>query len=355
MRSRTWLVSVVFTAMALMLTLITAKGAPTDEELLKTAQQIFGPLPTNMADPGLPFTAALIELGRKLFFDPRVSVDGTVSCARCHQSALYGTDGLPKPRGAHDRENPRNSPTVLNAALQFTAHWRGDRVNVEDQAQQALIGPASFGNPSYEAAMNRLKGIPGYAELFAKAFPNDRDPITPKNWGQAIGAFERTLVTPSRFDDYLRGDVGALSPQERNGLQLFINTGCIACHNGPGIGGNTFQKFGVYEDYWKATGVAHPDAGRFDVTKDANDRYVFKVPSLRNVAMTPPYFHDGSVRALPDAVRIMARVQLNQQLSDSDIQEIVAFLSSLTGNLPQTFVESPTLPASAFDNEDAEQ
>jgi cytochrome c peroxidase len=287
-----------------------------------------------------------VELGHKLFFDPRMSADGAVSCSRCHLPGLYGTDGLAKPLGAHDRVNPRNAPTVLNAALQFKAHWRGDRVNVEDQAKQALVGPPSFGNPDYAAAMAKLKAIPAYAPLFAKAFPGEIDPITPENWGKAIGAYERTLVTPSRFDDYLRGNAKALSDNEMNGLALFMNKGCIACHNGPGLGGGMFQKFGVREDYWKETGVSQPDKGRFDITKDPADLYFFKVPSLRNVAMTAPYFHDGSIKSLPEAVRIMAKVQLDESLTTAEIADLTAFLACLTGKLPANFVAAPVLPAS---------
>jgi cytochrome c peroxidase len=156
-------------------------------------------------------------------------------------------------------------------------------------------------------------------------------------------------VTPSRFDAFLAGDARPLSPEERTGLRKFIDTGCIACHNGADVGGGSFQKFGVVEDYWTATGSQQPDKGRFDVTHDPRDTYVFKVPSLRNVAMTPPYFHDGSVRSLPEAVRIMAKVQLGRALSDQDTADIVAFLGSLTGKLPQGFVDAPILPASGFD------
>src|SRR5690242_13460871 len=211
-------------------------SADTPDDLMSQARQTFGALPRSMATAEHPATPERVELGRKLFFDPRVSVDGAVSCSRCHLPALYGVDGLAKPLGAHDRVNPRNAPTVLNAALQFKAHWRGDRVDVEDQAKQALIGPPSFGNADYAAAMAKLKAIPGYAELFAKAFPGESDPVTPDNWGKAIGAYERTLVTPSRFDDYLAGEARALSENEKNGLRLFMNNGCVACHNGPGIG-----------------------------------------------------------------------------------------------------------------------
>lgn len=328
-------------------------AAGTDADLLKQAQGYFQPLPKDMATSEFPVSPERVELGRRLFFDPRISIDGTVSCARCHQPALYGTDGLPKPRGAHDKLNPRNAPTVLNAALQVKEHWRGDRENVEDQAKQALIGPPSFGDPDYRAAMARIKAISGYAEMFSKAFPGEQDPVSPDNWGMAIGAYERTLVTLSRFDEYLAGKIQALSLAERTGLRKFINTGCIACHNGPGVGGGMFQKFGMMEDYWKETGSKHIDKGRFDVTHDPNDKYVFKVPSLRNVAMTPPYFHDGSVRLLPEAVRIMAKVQLGKTLSDQDANDIVAFLQSLTGRLPEEFANAPTLPPSGFEPTEA--
>ncbi len=156
-------------------------------------------------------------------------------------------------------------------------------------------------------------------------------------------------MTPSRFDEYLTGNVQALSPAERIGLRKFIETGCTACHNGPGVGGGIFQKFGVVEDYWKETGSKQVDKGRFDVTHDPNDMYVFKVPSLRNVAMTPPYFHDGSVPSLTKAVRIMAKVQLGKTLSDQDATDIVTFLRCLTGKLPDEFASAPVLPASGFE------
>lgn len=318
------------------------------DDLLVQAQAIFRPLPPEMPSPDNPLTPAKIALGRMLFFETRVSADGTVSCARCHQIGLYATDALPRAIGAEHRVNPRNSPTVLNAALQFVAHWRGDRTSVEDQARQALVGPPSFGNPSYEAAMARLKAIPGYQKPFAEAFPGQADPITPENWAKAIGAYERTLVTPSPFDAYLQGQEQALTPEARAGLREFMQTGCTACHNGVGVGGGMFQKFGLVEDYWKETHSPNPDKGRADVTRDPADTYVFKVPSLRNVAMTPPYFHDGSVATLPEAVRIMARVQLGRQLDQAQIGRIVAFLESLTGALPADYATAPALPAAGF-------
>ena len=339
-------------ALAIMVVLLTISevgaASPDDVALLKQAQGLFKPLPDNMATAQFPITPERVSLGRRLFFDPRMSLDGTVSCSRCHQPALYATDALPKPIGVKDRLNPRNAPTVLNAALQIAAHWRGDRVNVEDQAKQALVGPPSFGQPNYDAAMARIKAIPGYTELFQKAFPGEPNPVTPDNWGKAIGAYERTLVTPAPFDACLKGDVNALSPSARTGLKKFIDTGCAACHNGVDVGGGMYQKFGLKEEYWKETGSRTIDKGRFDVTKKPDDTYVFKVPSLRNVAMTPPYFHDGSVATLPQAVRVMAKVQLGKDLSGQEVDQIVAFLRSLTGKLPKDYETPPVLPAAAF-------
>jgi cytochrome c peroxidase len=215
-----------------------------DDDLLKEAQVIFKPLPKDMATPVFPVAPDRVNLGRKLFFDPRISADGTVSCMRCHQASLYATDGLAKSRGAHDKLLPRNAATVFNTALQFKQHWRGEFENVEEQAKHALLG-LGLANPDYATAMARVKAIPGYPELFKKAFPGEADPVTEDNWGKAIGAYERTLVTPSRFDEYLGGKADALTAQERQGLRTFIDTGCAGCHNGVGVGGEKFRIIGM--------------------------------------------------------------------------------------------------------------
>jgi len=335
-------------AITLTLGLSAAAVCPADESLREQARQIFKALPKTIPTANNPLTPEKIALGRMLFFEPRVSLDGTVSCSRCHQAGLYSTDALPKPIGVLNRVNPRNAPVIFNSALQLAQHWRGDRKSVEDQATQALIGPPSFGNPSYEAAMAKLNAIPGYPALFARAFPNDKEPVTPENWGKAIGADVRTLVTPSPFDAYLEGNARALSAEAESGLREFIQLGCAGCHNGAGIGGGMFRKFGVVEDYWKETGSATPDKGRFDVTHNDADLYVFKVPILRNVTRTPPYFHDGSVATLPEAVRIMGKVQLGKTLSETQIAQLVAFLDSLTGKIPENFATAVALPAAGF-------
>jgi cytochrome c peroxidase len=324
--------------------LVSAIRAAEEDSLLKDARRIFAALPQNFATAERPITPTLVQLGRALFFDPRMSVDGTASCARCHQPALYGADALAKSHGHHDRLNARNAPTVLNAALQVKQHWTGNREDVEDQATKALTGPASFGNPNFEAAMALLKAIAGYQPMFKAAFPSNSDPITPENWGKAIGAYERTLVSRSRFDEFIDGKIDVLSAAERQGLRAFIDKGCVACHNGGGVGGGDFRKFGVVEDYWRLTGSQDIDEGRALDTKKTEDKFVFKVPTLRNVAMTGPYFHDGSVASLEAAVRTMAKVQLGAVLSDNEARDIVAFLGSLTGPLPENFATAPVLP-----------
>ena len=316
-----------------------------DAALLKQAQEIFQPLPKDLAGAESPITKDRVELGHSLFFDPRLTIDGNMSCSSCHQPAFYGTDALPRAIGVKQRPHPRNAPTVLNAGALKIIHWRGDRDSLEDQAAKAATSPITSGQPDEKAVIDRLSRIPGYAPLFRAAFPNEPQPITLQNIAKAISAYERTLLTPSPFDAYLAGDQEALSPAARAGLAKFINTGCVACHHGVGVGGGMYQKFGVVEDYWKATGSDPVDQGRTEVTKDPADLHVFRVASLRNVAMTPPYFHDGSVATLPPAVKVMARVQLGVALGDSDVQEIVAFLEALTGELPATFATAPVLPS----------
>jgi cytochrome c peroxidase len=318
--------------------------AEDDAALLQQAQERFQPLPKGIAKPDSPITKERVELGRMLFFDPRMTVDGNMSCASCHQPALYGTDALPTSIGVKQRLHPRNAPTILNASLSFVIHWRGDRDSLEDQVMKAVTSPITSGQPDERAVIERLERIQAYTLLFKAAFPNDPRSLSLKNVATAIASYERTLVTPSPFDSYLNGNSEALSPTARAGLQKFINIGCVMCHNGVGVGGGMYQKFGVVEDYWLATGSTNIDKGRFDVTKDPADLYVFRAPSLRNVAKTAPYFHDGSVPTLPEAVKVMARVQLGVTLSDADTSDIVTFLESLTGDLPANFATVPTLP-----------
>lgn len=335
----------LFLAFAALAASCAGQAARTDVELARQARELFGRLPAVMAAADHPVTPDKVALGRMLFFESRVSVDGTVSCARCHPLGLYAADGLAKSVGNRCRTSPRNAPTVLNAAGQIAAHWVGNRTGVEDQARQALVGAPSFGMPSYEAAEARLKGIPGYEGPFKRAFPGDPDPVTAANFALAIGAFERTLVTPAPFDAFLDGDGKSLDDPAKRGLEDFIGAGCANCHAGPYLGGRSYEKFGVFEPYWKRTLSPETDEGRYGVTKNEADKYVFKVPILRNVQMTAPYFHDGSVGRLADAVRIMGQVQLGTELAEARVKGLVLFLQALTGRIPDGALEAPLLPA----------
>jgi len=331
-------------AMVLVLAGSALAGAE-DKDLMTRANQIFGPLPQSMPSEQNPITPSKVKLGKLLYYETRISVDGTVSCAKCHPISLYAADGLKKSRGNNCKENPRNAPTILNAAAQISAHWIGNRTGVEDQAKQALVGPPSFGMPSYESVEKIFKGIRGYVILFQEAFPEDKEPVNVDNFAKAIGAFERTLMTPAPFDDFMKGNSGVLSERQKRGLQTFLDTGCMTCHFSPYLGGQMYQKFGILEPYWNYTKSEKVDDGRFSVTKSEADKYVFKVPVLRNVAMTMPYFHDGSVDKLDRAIWIMAKIQLGKELSKEQVEDIDAFLNSLTGKLSDDAITVPVLPA----------
>lgn len=319
--------------------------AADDEALIKTASQLLGPLPASMPSEDNPITPEKVRLGKMLFYEPRISVDGTVSCSKCHPIALYAADGLKKSIGHNCKENPRNDPTVFNAASQISEHWIGNRTSVEDQAKQSVTGPPAFGMPSYESVEKILRAYKGYEALFKAAFPADKEPVTIDNFAKAIGAFERTLITPAPFDAFLKGNKDALTEEQKRGLGTFMEQGCAGCHGSPYVGGQMYRKFGLFETYQKYTKSEKVDEGRYAVTKNENDRYVFKVPVLRNVAMTPPYFHDGSVDKLAEAVWIMGKVQLGKDLSKQQVQEIVSFLHSLTGKIPEDVLTVPLLPS----------
>jgi cytochrome c peroxidase len=276
------------------------------------------------------------HLGRALFFESAISTDGRVSCVNCHRPIDSGADAVAIPSGVLGRLHKRNSPTVLDASTQFVQNWHGDRGSVEDQAMHTLLSPVATGNASFDEPMKRLKQR-GYAVRFRRAFPGETDPLNPKNFGAAVGAFERLLVTSARFDDFLRGRDSAMSPQEQRGLLAFVDVGCANCHDGTNLGGTTYARFGIREPYWKATGSRHVDEGRFEETKLESDRYVFKVPILRHVAETGPYFHDGSVAGLRDAIRVMGRIELGVDLDEARVADIEAFLKTLSSKPPPIF------------------
>lgn len=338
---RTWFLTLLILIFVIPVTAF----ADDDDALIKRASLILGPLPASMPSEQNPITPEKVKLGKILFYEPRISVDGTISCSKCHPIALYAADGLKKSVGHNCKENPRNDPTVFNTASQISQHWIGNRTSVEDQAKQAVIGPPAFGMPSYESVEKVLNAYKEYGTLFKAAFPADKEPVTVDNLAKAIGAFERTLITPAPFDAFLKGTKGAMTGQQKKGLGIFIDNGCAGCHFSPYIGGQMYQKFGMFEPYEKYTKSDRVDEGRYAVTKSDSDKYVFKVPVLRNVAKTPPYFHDGSVDKLADAVWIMGKIQLGKDLAKEQVQDIVAFLHALTGKIPEEAATIPVLPS----------
>ncbi len=283
--------------------------------------------------------AAKVALGRMLFFDTRLSKDGDLSCNSCHRLDKYGVDHEPTSIGAKGQRGRRNSPTVYHAAWHFTSFWDGRARDVEEQAKGPILNPAEMAMADAGTVTRLLSSIPGYVAAFEAAFPGQPTPISYDNAGRAVGAFERGLVTPSRWDRYLDGDRTALTALEVKGLKVFSDVGCVTCHTGELIGGSMFQKAGFVKPWTNQT-----DQGRFEVTGLDADRMMFKVPSLRNVAMTAPYFHDASVKTLDAAVRTMADHQIEGTLDDDEVTSIVAWLGSLSGDLPTAYIAAPLLP-----------
>lgn len=309
---------------------------------LSLAQKLefFVPIKGDAKSDANPLTAEKVALGQKLYFDNRLSKGETQSCNTCHNLATYGVDNLSTSPGDKGENGDRNSPTTLNAALHANQFWDGRAAHVEEQAGMPITNPVEMAIPSEQFLENRLSGIDEYVKMFAAAYPDEEQPITYANLRKAIGAFERKLVTPSRFDDYLKGDKSALTIQEKQGMATFVNVGCTNCHNGIAVGGNMIQKFGVHYPYWEYTKSAHIDNGRMNVSGDSIDQFMFKTPSLRNIEKTSPYFHDGSVASLSEAIRIMGKVQLDVDLTESQVANLEAFLTSMTGEVPQKYQAS---------------
>jgi cytochrome c peroxidase len=311
--------------------------------LAAQAKTTLGILPERM--PGAEAdTSDLVALGKALYFERRLSVNGTQSCNDCHRldgERPTGADGRETSDGARGSRGTRNSPSVKNAGFHVAQFWDGRSKSLEEQAEGPILNPAEMAMPSAAAAEAALRAAPEYLEPFAAAFPGDAEPITLRNAARAIAAFERTLKTSDRFDDFLKGDLDALSHREAAGVQLFLKTGCTTCHNSPTIGANQFQLLGLVKP-WETD-----DPGRFAVTKNEEDRRKFKVPSLRNAVDTGPFFHDGSVDRLDEAVRKMAWHQLGKELTKDEIASIVAFLGALADR------NGPVVPPANAPKEDA--
>ena len=303
--------------------------------------KMFSPLPDVVpGKAGVP-AEEQVTLGRMLYYDARLSKGQDVSCNTCHDLAKYGVDGEPTSEGFKKQRGNRNSPTVYNAAAHFVQFWDGRAPDVEAQAKGPMMNPVEMAMPSDKAVVAVLKSMPGYVGAFKRAFPGEKDPVTLDNAANAIGAFERKLVTPSGWDKFLKGDETALTPEEKAGFRTFTEAGCQACHAGTLLGGNLYQKIGVIKPYPDKS-----DEGRFQVTKSDSDKMTFKVPSLRNVEKTGPYFHNGKVPTLDAAVMQMADYQLGKQLSESDVRSISTFLKALTGEIPAEYIKEPELPKS---------
>jgi cytochrome c peroxidase len=310
------------------------ESAFANEEVSPRVLRRFAPLDIKAQ----PANLALIDLGRKLYYDPRLSQTGKVSCNTCHPLDKYGATNTQVSTGIDGRKGSRNAPSTYHAAGHFVQFWDGRASTIEAQATMPISNKNEMGMTGPEAVA-AVKKISGYRAEFAEAFPSEADPVSFERIGLAIGAFERGLVTPSRWDRYLRGDKTALNAVEKSGAKLFANLGCIVCHTGPYVGGSMFERLGARVPWPKTT-----DHGREAVTGHAADDMVFKVPSLRNVAMTAPYFHDGSAATLNKAVRMMARHQLGVELEDDEARELEAWLGSLTGEIPTAYIKTPELP-----------
>jgi cytochrome c peroxidase len=313
-----------------------------EEDLLRRASAFFRPMPGHAFTDGEEASQELIDLGKMLYYEPRLSRSGLISCHTCHNLGIAGVDNLPVSLGHKWQKGRRNAPTVLNAALHSFQFHDGREPDVESQALMPIIDAVEMA-ASEEHALEVLHSIPLYVELFHTAFPGNEDPVNFRNVGIAIGAFERILLTYSRFDSFIKGDLNALSTDELAGLQTFMDAGCISCHVRETLGGLTFARFITPLE---RSGRVDQDPGRFEVTEREEDRHFFKVPSLLNVTLTAPYFHDGSEWSLHAAIREVALSQLDLSLSGTQVDELVNFMHALSGEVSVYAREMPVLPPS---------
>jgi cytochrome c peroxidase len=325
--------------------LLVSSQALADDDLMKAAKQVFKPIPSVMpAVKDNAVTHEKVELGKMLFFDPRLSASEIISCNTCHNLGTGGVDAGPTSVGHGWQKGPRRAPTVYNAVFNVAQFWDGRAADLKAQAKGPVQASVEM-NATPDHVIKTLTSMADYVAMFKKAFPNEASPVTFDNFAKAIEAFEATLITPAApFDQFLEGDANALNAQQKAGLKLFMDKGCSSCHNGINVGGQDYFPFGVTEKPG-ADVLPSADKGRFAVTKTASDEYVFRAAPLRNVALRAPYFHSGQVWSLKQAVGVMGEAQLGTKLTDKEESDIVAFLDSLTGQLPR--IEYPMLPARA--------
>ncbi|MBZ0271981.1 c-type cytochrome [bacterium] len=344
----TFLLTLLLAVLLVLLACETKKEAPPENltnppaaVINEAALAAFAPLPQSFDDADHPVTHAKVDLGRMLYHDARFSKAQDISCGSCHDLMNYGVDNKPTSPGHKGKLGARNSPTVYNSAGQFAQFWDGREPNVEAQALGPVMNPVEMAMPDEKRVLAVIKSMPEYVAAFEKAFPGEKNPVTFENFGKAIGAFERGLVTPSRWDRYLRGDKTALTEAEINGFNKFAEAGCTACHRGELIGGHIYQKAGAVKPWPNAD-----DLGRYAITASEADKFVFKVPTLRNIAKTAPYFHDGKTMTLMGAINTMAEYQLGRALMPDEVSAIEAWLTSLTGDIPADYIGGHTLPPS---------
>ncbi|SHF78942.1 cytochrome c peroxidase [Flavobacterium fluvii] len=304
-------------------------------ELVKKAENFFKSISTVKYE-AIPLDK--IDLGKKLYFDKTFSKNGDISCNSCHNLATFGVDNKVFSLGDSKQPEERNSPSVIYASLHASQFWDG-RGKAIGETGNSNSNPVEHGIPSAAVLVKKLNANPEYQAAFKKAFPNDKEPITIANFNNAIEAFERQLLPKSKFDSYLDGDEDALSEQEKKGLSAFIDNACITCHSGVAVGGQLMQKFGLYGDYANLTHSKKTDKGLYNVTKKEGDQFLFKTPSLRNSEKTYPYFHDGSVASLKEAIKIMGKLQLKKDISDADANDMEAFLKTLTADVDSKYKE----------------
>jgi len=298
--------------------------------------------PVQTPAPAVGVSALRVDLGRRLFYDRHLSVNNSLSCNSCHQLSNYGADPDHSVSFGHDKKpGGRNSPTVYNAGLQFAQFWDGRAATLAEQASGPMMNPVEMGMPGPQAVLAYLHSSPEYLKQFRQAYPDSKDPVVMDNVTNAIATFEEGLLTPARWDKYLQGDTSALSDEEKQGLRVYLRSGCASCHAGKSMGGNSYQKLGAYQT-WPDQ---HSDTGRMAVTHQASDRMYFKVPILRNVEKTGPWFHDGQVHSVEQAVRLMGKYEAGEQLSNEDVHSIAVFLHALTGEIPEQYIQPPASSA----------
>jgi cytochrome c peroxidase len=325
----------IWVVVSFLLLSTTTVFAEDSDRLIRRANRYFSPLPDTM--PGAENDSSeRVALGEKLYFDKRLSINDTQACASCHRlkDGFAGVDNLPLSPGARGEQGTRNSPTVLNAGWQDSQFWDGRAEDLVEQAKGPILNPVEMGMPDEKAVEEKIHGIAEYRTAFATAFPDDEPAITYQNIAEAIAAFERTLITPSRFDDFMNGDATSLTAAEQRGLDEFIRLDCKSCHDGKLLGGEAYEPLGKEHPYENQA-----DPGIYALTNDEDDRMVFKVSPLRNVALTGPYFHDGKIETLGEAVRAMGWLQLDEELTDQQVSDITGFLGALTDKNREKYVK----------------